>query len=92
VERVLAASARDPLLSGRDVDPVHLASAIAGCTVFFVAAMPRFVPDLRSGPLRPEQVRAHREALLRITRRLLGTGLRATPSPDTTRRRKGTTT
>ncbi len=55
------------------VDPVHFASAIAGATVFFVAAMPTLVPDLKLDPLSPRQLEMHRQNVLRITRRLLGT-------------------
>ncbi len=55
------------------IDPVHLASTIAGATVFFVAAMPALVPQLALDPLSPEHLAAHREEVLRIVRRLLGT-------------------
>ena len=54
------------------IDPVHLSSAIAGATVFFVAAMPALLPDLRLDPTSPEHLAAHREEVLRILRRLLG--------------------
>jgi TetR/AcrR family transcriptional regulator len=54
------------------IDPVHLASAIAGATVFFVAAMPTLVPDLALDPVAPARLAAHREEVLRIVRRLLG--------------------
>lgn len=55
------------------IDPVHLASTIAGATVFFVAAMPALVPDLQLDPVSPAHLAAHREEVLRIVRRLLGT-------------------
>jgi TetR/AcrR family transcriptional regulator len=70
------------------IDPVHLASTIAGATVFFVAAMPTLVPELALDPVSPERIAAHREEVLRIVRRLLGTaGPRKTlankrPPPD----------
>jgi len=73
VRRVLAASQDDPLLRDARVDPAHLASTIAGATVFFVAAMPALVPDRGFDPLAPDQLAAHRAQVLRITRRLLGT-------------------
>ena len=72
VERVLAASAGDPLIRRSPVDPVDLASSIAGSTVFFFAAMPTLLPGLRSDPLAPERLEAHRREMLGITRRLLG--------------------
>jgi len=55
------------------VDPAHLASTIAGATVFFVTAMPKLFPALEFDPLAPEQLDAHRTEVLRITHRLLGT-------------------
>lgn len=53
------------------VDPVHTASAVAGATVFFVAAMPTLVPDLGFDPLSREQMEVHKQELLRIAQRLL---------------------
>ena len=55
------------------IDPVHLASTIAGATVFFVAAMPALVPDQALDPVSPAHLAAHREEVLGIVRRLLGT-------------------
>ncbi len=55
------------------IDPVHLASAVAGATVFFVAAMPALVPDLEIDPLSPQQLETHKHEVLRIVQRLLGT-------------------
>ncbi len=55
------------------VDPLHLASTVAGATVFFVAGVPALVPDLEFDPTSPEHVAAHREQVLFILRRLLGT-------------------
>jgi TetR/AcrR family transcriptional regulator len=66
------------------IDPVHLASAIAGATVFFVAAMPTLLPDHRLDPVSPEHLAAHREEVLRIVRRLLGT---SGPRPARAQRR-----
>ena len=54
------------------VDPAHLASTVAGATVFFVSAMPTLFPALEFDPLSREQLEAHRSQVLRITRRLLG--------------------
>lgn len=73
VRRAIAASAGDPLPRASPVDAAHAASAIAGATVFFVAAMPVLVPELGFDPLTPEYLEAHREEVLRITRRLLAT-------------------
>jgi len=65
------------------IDPIHLASTIAGATVFFVAAMPALVPDRALDPVAPEHLAAHREEVLGIVRRLLGTkGPRKTRSPS----------
>ncbi len=62
----------DPLARRKPVDPVHLASAVVGTTVFFVAAMPRLVPSGAFDPLDPDTLARHRSEVLRITRRLLG--------------------
>jgi TetR/AcrR family transcriptional regulator len=53
------------------IDPVHLASTIAGASVFFVAAMPALIPGLGFDPLRRDQLEAHKREVLRIARRLL---------------------
>jgi len=64
------------------IDPVHLASTIAGATVFFVAAMPALIPGLGFDPLRPDQLESHKREVLRIARRLLARDAeRAAPSP-----------
>jgi hypothetical protein len=55
------------------IDPAHLASTVAGSTVFLVAAMPALVPQLGMDPLSREHLEAHREEVLRVVRRLLGT-------------------
>ena len=55
------------------LDPIHLASTIAGATVFFVAATPLLGSDWPHDPLSREQLSAHRAEILRIARRLLGT-------------------
>ncbi len=55
------------------IDPVHLASTIVGATVFFVAAMPVLLPDRPLDPVSPAHLAAHREEVLGIVRRLLGT-------------------
>jgi len=54
------------------VDPVHMASAVAGATIFFVAAMPALVPDLGFDPLSRERLEVHEQEVLHIVRRLLG--------------------
>jgi TetR/AcrR family transcriptional regulator len=64
----------------QDVDPVLVASTIAGTTMFFVAAMPTLVPELGLHPTQPESLAAHREQLLGVVRRLLGTQPKRSPS------------
>ena len=68
--RLLAESAGHPPLRDRDLDPAHLASAIAGSSVFYLAALPSLVPEL-GAPLTPERLQAHRDQLLHVVRRLL---------------------
>lgn len=60
------------------IDPLHFIFTIVGATVFFVAAIPHIVRNLPFDPLSPEQLEAHHNELLEISRRLLGTG--AAPS------------
>jgi TetR/AcrR family transcriptional regulator len=76
---VFDATRDDPLARAAPIDPVHFASAIAGATVFFVAAMPVLAPLSGVDPLAPDQLALHRAEVLRIARRLLGTSLRAKP-------------
>jgi TetR/AcrR family transcriptional regulator len=54
------------------IDPVHMASMVAGPTVFFVAAMPMLVPDPGFDPLSPAQLVTHKQEVLDTVRRLLG--------------------
>jgi TetR/AcrR family transcriptional regulator len=80
IERV---AAERPGLRAAPIDPVHLASTIAGATVFFVAAMPALIPGLGFDPLRPDQLESHKREVLRIARRLLARdGERAPASPS----------
>ena len=72
-QRVREEARRQPQPFRSPVDPAHLASTIAGATVFFVAAMPTLFPPLGFDPLAKEQLDAHRAEVLRITHRLLGT-------------------
>jgi TetR/AcrR family transcriptional regulator len=67
------------------VDPVHLASTVAGTTIFFAAAIPALVPELGLDPSAPGQVAAHREQMLRIVRRLLGIEAPTPPDGDVRR-------
>ena len=62
-------------------EPLRFASMVCGSTVFFVAALPRLAPELPFDPSSREQRDAHREDVLRVTRRLLGLGPRAVPGP-----------
>lgn len=62
----------DPLLRDHAPDAVHVASAIVGTTLFFIAGMPILAPDTDFDPLAPDQLAVHRGEVLRITRHLLG--------------------
>jgi len=73
ISRVMAQRSGDPLLAAGGVDPVLLASTIAGGSVFFVAAMPALLPGRVLDAMDPARLEALRDAVLRITRRLLGT-------------------
>ncbi len=53
------------------VDPVHVASTVAGTTVFLVAAMPALLPDRELDPTSAEHLSAHKQEMLRTVRRLL---------------------
>ena len=72
VERFRTEVRDDPLARTAPIDPAHLASAIVGSTVFFVAAMPALVPGGGFDPLEPDRLADHRREVLRIARRLLG--------------------
>jgi TetR/AcrR family transcriptional regulator len=60
----------DPIRS----DAFHFVSAIAGATMFYIAALPAFTGDLPYDPLAPEQFEAHKRDVMQVARRLLGTG------------------
>jgi TetR/AcrR family transcriptional regulator len=64
----------DDRLSARHVDPVQLASAVAGSTVFYVAAMPTVLSSQGFDPLEPARLEAHRREVVDVTRRLLSGG------------------
>ena len=70
--RVVEESASDPVLVRARLDPVHVASSVAGATVFFVAAMPALIPGRGFDPLSAAQLAAHRIEILRMVHRLLG--------------------
>ncbi len=70
-KEVMARGQGDPILSRAPADPAHMASTIAGATIFFVAALPTLSPDLRFDPLSESQIGEHRKQVLAITRRLL---------------------
>ena len=53
------------------VDPVYIAGAIAGCTVFFVTTIPSVAPELGFDPASRENMERHCEEVLRLTRLLL---------------------
>jgi len=84
IEHVVRAGQRQGIFE--PVDPVHLASTIAGATVFFVAATPLLGKDWPFDPLSKDQLATHRSEVLRITRRLLGAArLRQAKRPSTGR-------
>jgi AcrR family transcriptional regulator len=53
-------------------DPYHFFSAVAGTVLFYVAALPRFAPDLPDDHLSEERIEALERDAVAITRRLLG--------------------
>jgi TetR/AcrR family transcriptional regulator len=55
------------------VDPVHVASTVAGATVFLVAAMPALLPDRDLDPTSSERLEIHKRELVGIVRHLLDT-------------------
>lgn len=65
---------REDDLPTAEVDPVHVASTIAGATIFFFAAMPSLVPELEIDPTREAQIETHKQQVLWIVRRLLESG------------------
>lgn len=52
--------------------PAHMASAVAGSSIFFVAALPALLRDASFDPLAPEQLAALRREVLRIARQFIG--------------------
>ena len=60
-------------LRNTGIDPIHVASTIAGATVFFVAAMPALLANRGVDLSSPEQLETHRAQVLRVVQRLLGT-------------------
>jgi TetR/AcrR family transcriptional regulator len=71
VERALAAP---DAVTPHGVDPVAVASQVAGGTVFFVAAMPTLLPGVAFAPLAPERLAALRREMLGAVRRMLAGG------------------
>ena len=69
-------------------DPFHVASAVIGATVFYVAALAPLLPNATFDPLAPEKVAAHKRDALRTVRLLLGipTALPAPAQASTPRR------
>jgi TetR/AcrR family transcriptional regulator len=72
LDRLYEEGRRTKVFRDDPIDPLHLASAVAGATVFFVAALPSLLPQAPFDPLAPEQLELHRRELLTIVRRLLG--------------------
>jgi TetR/AcrR family transcriptional regulator len=71
VERAVAAP---DAVTPAGIDPVAIASQVAGGTVFFVAAMPTLLPGMAFAPLAPERLEALRREMLGSVRRLLAGG------------------
>ncbi len=71
---------------GAGVDPLQLATTIAGATLFFVAGMPALLPGKAGDPLEPRRLAAHRRELIAITQRLLESPRAARPPPRKRRR------
>ena len=71
-QRLLARNEESEAPGDSPLDPAHLASAIAGTSVFYLTALPVLVPELGESPLSAERLADHRAQLLRVTRRLLG--------------------
>ncbi len=55
-------------------DPFHVISAVVGSTVFYVAALRSLLPTMEFDPLAPDELEAHKSAVLQIVRHLLGYG------------------
>ena len=73
IARVLASSSPDDATAlAPPVDPVNLASLVAGSTVFFIAAIPALIPGSDFDPLAREHLDAHKREVLGSVRRLLG--------------------
>ena len=72
LKMIFAEGERSGVLQPLRPDPLHFVSAVAGSTLFYIAALPTFVADLPYDPLSPEQLEAHKRDVLNITRRLLG--------------------
>jgi AcrR family transcriptional regulator len=72
LEQTFERGQREGTLKPITKDPLQLASTIAGSTLFFLAAMPAFVPDRNFDPSSPERFQAHRRDALRIARHLVG--------------------
>ena len=53
-------------------DPVQVASAIAGTTIFHLVAMPTIAPGIEYDPLQPERLEQLRSEVIRMARGLLG--------------------
>ena len=70
VERVVAEGRVFPRYP--KADPIQLASAIAGTSVFQLVAVPALLPGAWYDPLQPERLEALRADVLAIARRLLG--------------------
>jgi len=57
-------------------NPYHVASAVIGTTIFFVAALAALLPDRGFEPLDPKEVAAHKREAVQAARRLLGIAAR----------------
>jgi len=53
-------------------DPLHIASAVIGTTVFYVSALARLIPEGTNKELTPEQLKTHKQEALLAARLLMG--------------------
>ena len=72
IEDVLERGEKQGLLKPLSRDPLHIASTLAGATVFFVAAMPAFAGSRQFNPMDAKQYEAHRRDAIAVAKKVLG--------------------
>ena len=63
---------RSGVIRANRSDSLHFASMIGGATIFYVGALPTFVPNLTYDPLSHERLARHKRDVIRVARQLLG--------------------